>query len=321
MPTVALADFRTLPDAELVAAARSGETASFGALFERHRTRLYATALAMTGFHADAEDAVHETFLIALTRIGELKRPEAVAGWMRAILQNCCRGALRQHRRQATPAERDHCFETLADEDLVESRIEANDLRDWVWAALQHLSPPLRLTAMMRFFGSWQSYDDIADILGVPVGTVRSRLAEAKLRLSDQLIASAGLRPAAEDPDNSARLVEFDARLTEAHHGARDRFLAHFADDLVLSWTSGNFVTGRYHLANEIVSDVSAGVTLRANRMFTADRIAVVEARFINPPEDPWHCPPGLAIVLIGEPHRITHMRLHFSARPPRDPE
>lgn len=321
MPTIALSDFRTLDDAALVRAARAGETACLGALFERHRTRLLAMALAMTGYRADAEDAVHETFLIALTRIDDLKRPEAVAGWMRAILQNCCRTTLRRHRRLASPAERDRCFETLADEDLVESRIEASDLRDWVWAALQQLSPPLRLTAMLRYFGSWPSYDEIADTLGVPVGTVRSRLAEARLRLSDLLIASAGLRPIPEDPENTLRLAEFNSLLTEAHHGPRDRFLTDFADDLVLSWTSGNFVTGRYHLANEIISDIAAGVTLQANRMFTADRIAVVEARFINPPDDPWHCPPGVAMVLVGDRHRITHMRLHFSARPPRETE
>ncbi len=318
MPTVALSDFHALDDAALVRAARAGETACLGALFERHRTRLFATALAMTGYRADAEDAVHETFLIALTRIDDLKRPEAVVGWMRAILQNCCRTALRQNRRRATSTERDRCFETLADDDLVESRIEASDLRDWIWAALQQLSPPLRLTAMLRYFGSWPSYDDIAETLGVPVGTVRSRLAEARLRLSDLLIASAGLRPTPEDPENTLRLAEFNSLLTEAHHGPRDRFLTDFADDLVLSWTSGNFVTGRYHLANEIISDIAAGVTLRANRMFTADRIAVVEARFINPPEDPWHCPPGVAMVLVGDQHKITHMRLHFSARPPR---
>jgi len=66
-------------------------------------------------------------------------------------------------------------------------------LRDWIRGELDHLPQPLRVTVMLRYFGSYDSYDEVAAILGVPVGTVRSRLSEARARLADAMLASAGL--------------------------------------------------------------------------------------------------------------------------------
>ena len=74
-----------------------------------------------------------------------------------------------------------------------EDRIERLELRDWIWGALQRLPEPLRVSAMLRYFGSYDSYDEVATILGVPIGTVRSRLSEAKVKLADALLAGAGL--------------------------------------------------------------------------------------------------------------------------------
>ena len=61
-------------------------------------------------------------------------------------------------------------------ESSVEEAIERLALREWVWAALYELPEVLRVTAMLRYFGSYSSYEEISAILGVPVGTVKSRL-------------------------------------------------------------------------------------------------------------------------------------------------
>ena len=66
-------------------------------------------------------------------------------------------------------------------------------VRDPEWGALQRLPEPLRVSAMLRYFGSYDSYDEVATILGVPIGTVRSRLSEAKIKLAEALLASAAL--------------------------------------------------------------------------------------------------------------------------------
>ena len=77
-------------DAALARAAQAGEASGLGALFERHRARLYAIAVGMLGHGADAEDAVQDTIVIALRRIGELREPAAVGGWLTTIVVNTC---------------------------------------------------------------------------------------------------------------------------------------------------------------------------------------------------------------------------------------
>jgi DNA-directed RNA polymerase specialized sigma24 family protein len=86
----------TLTDAGLVRAAQAGDTAGLGALLERHRARLHAIAVGVVGHGPAAEDAVQETFLIALRRIGELRDPAAARAWLATILVNVCRAELRR---------------------------------------------------------------------------------------------------------------------------------------------------------------------------------------------------------------------------------
>src|SRR5215831_16025441 len=68
-------------------------------------------------------------------------------------------------------------------------------LRDWVWAALAEPPEPLRLVTLLRFFGGDHSYAEIAQLCGVPVGTVRSRLHQAKAELGARLLAESGTAP------------------------------------------------------------------------------------------------------------------------------
>ena len=198
-------------DADLVAAARQGETEALGSLFRRHRARLHAIALSLVGCSGDADDAVHDTFLTALTRLQELRDPAAVGGWLRTILRNRCLMKLRRRRPQAGPEETERVFRDMPDETRVESLIESRDLRDWVWAALTRLPEQHRATVMLRYFGGFRTYADIAAILGVPIGTVRSRLSDAKVRLSDLLLATAGLP----DRDHEKLVAERRARFAD----------------------------------------------------------------------------------------------------------
>jgi DNA-directed RNA polymerase specialized sigma24 family protein len=82
-------------DAELVEAARRGDAASLGLLLERYRAPLYGLSLRILGHGSEARDAVHDTFLIALRRIDELREPSAVGGWLHAVLRNARRMRLR----------------------------------------------------------------------------------------------------------------------------------------------------------------------------------------------------------------------------------
>ncbi len=303
-------------DAGLVIAAQAGDSGCLGLLLERHRARLYAAALRVLGHSPEAEDAVHDTFLIALRHIGDLKDSGAVVGWLHMVLHRCCLRQLRRRRGEVLVAE----VPDRPDEGAsVEERLEKAALREWIWDALRKLPEPLRVAAMLRYFGSYQSYEELAAILAVPIGTVRSRLSAAKRKLAEMLLETAGLI------DSDARLqshehqrfyFEIFDRLNR--HGERDRFLGHFAENLHLVRGGGMPTLGRSHPACEIDSDTEAGVRLEPRRVLSAGRITVIEGAFLNPPEDPFHCPPGVALVVFHQHGVAQHLHLHLSSRPPR---
>ncbi|HVJ54810.1 MAG TPA: RNA polymerase sigma factor [Aliidongia sp.] len=305
-------------DAELVAAACSGDLSSLGLLFERYRPRLYAAALAMFGYRPEAEDAVHDTFLTALTRLGDLRDRAAVGGWLHAILRNHCLMALRRRHRRAGPEETEICFRELKEEALVESRIESQELRNWIWTALQNLPEAQRATVMLRYFGSFNSYEDLAVIMGVPIGTVRSRLHDAKVKLADLLLESAGLA------DNDIERVTEERRAYYAEacrslpYGGRDAFIAHYATDVEILWRDGRQLRGRHHLEAEIDDDLSVGVGAELKRVLASGNLTIIEGIFHNPPDDPFHCPPGFVQVHFQKGGQVCRLHLHLTPRPPR---
>src|SRR5882724_1751856 len=158
-----------MQDADLVRSARAGDTASLGILFERYRPHLLALAMSILGYRADAEDAVHDTFLTALARLGELIDPGAVGGWLHTTLRNRCLMQRRAAGRRVHATNADALLEAIPDEARVEDRIESRQLREWVWNALGQLPETARAAMLLRYFGSFESYEDIAAILGVPV--------------------------------------------------------------------------------------------------------------------------------------------------------
>ena len=307
-------------DGELVRAAQGGDAAALGLLLERHRARLFATALRLLGYRPEAEDAVQETCLVAMRYIGSLRDPDAVGPWLHAVLRRECLQLERRRRRGEVLT--DSVPETIDGRPGPEERIEQLELRDWIWTALQRLPEPLRVSAILRYFGSYDSYDEVAAILGIPVGTVRSRLSEAKVKLADALLESAGLS----DDDTRVRSRERDRFWAAAfrdvfRRGESNGFVSHFAHDLLMGWSHGKLLHGREHLAAEIDGDLAVGVRLDVERVMSNRDISVIEGRFVNPPEAPDHCPPGIALVVFGKTERASAIRLHLAPRVPRADE
>jgi RNA polymerase sigma-70 factor (ECF subfamily) len=303
-------------DAELVLAAQGGHGPSLGLLLERHRPRLFATALRLLGYRPDAEDAVQETCLIAMRYIGSVRDPDSVGAWLHAVLRRSC---LLHRRRRRGEVLTDDVPEMTDESSSPEERIERLELREWIWGALQQLPETLRVTAMLRFFGSYDSYDEVAAILGIPIGTVRSRLSHAKVKLADALLASAGLM--ADDARTRAReRTQFwsEAVRDVFRRGDSGGFISHFDVDCLVGWSNGKEARGRVHLAAEINGDLEAGVRLEPERVLSGGGIEILEGRFVNPAENPDHCPPGVAVVLLGHDDRKSIARLHVAARLPR---
>ena len=304
-------------DAELLMAARKGDMTSLGTLFERYRPRLHATALGLLGYGPQAEDAVHETFLIALNKLHQLREPGAVGGWLHAILRNTCLMSLRSRREEIPIEELPPGVEPTADLSALEEKIDRMALRDWVWAAMSSLPETLRVTAMLRYFGSYPAYEEIAAILGIPVGTVRSRLSQAKLKLADALLQAAGLDHSRERAERKALIRYHRDVWNEFARRDRDAFLSHYADDLVVAYPDGETLKGRVHLDKEVDGDLEAGTGILVQRILPSRDLSILETAFLNPRDNPYRCPPGMTLVLShcgGQTHRI---KFYFAPRPP----
>ena len=137
---------------------------------------------------------------------------------------------------------------------------------DWVWSALETLSEPLQEVVLLRYFTSASSYHQVAAACDVPVGTVRSRLNQARTRLDQALRATvstvhtdidtrvARRREAAEALPSSAPLGQFRTALADAT-----------VPDLRLVGPQGQRSLGREALADMMDSDLRAGVRQRLN--------------------------------------------------------
>jgi proline iminopeptidase len=142
-------------------AAQRGDAASLGILLERHRASMYALALRILGRKPEAQDAVQDAFLVALSGIDRLRKPEAVGGWLHAILRNLCYTRLRKGGGEIPLDEPSTRAEVRSPEPTAEEIVDGLALHEWVWTALSELPEDLRVTTMLLYFGSYTSYREI----------------------------------------------------------------------------------------------------------------------------------------------------------------
>jgi RNA polymerase sigma factor (sigma-70 family) len=272
----------------LVHSALGGDVASFSVLLGWYRASLYARAPACLSRPEDAADAVQETFLLALTRLGQVRDPQAVGGWLHAVMRSVCARELRRPARRVIVAELD------GDVAAAQDAAEQLALRDWVWAALEDLPDPLRLAILLRFFGPGHSYAEIAQLCGVPPGTVRSRLHQAKAELGARLLAESGTTPRG-DAGWADRV-----RASYLSLAVRDpdSYVAMFAPDAGIA-ASGLVVQGRDQIRRLCEQDLHGGIGTRLADVVSSAAITVIESTFVNPPDDPRHCPPAVTQVFF----------------------
>jgi len=302
-----------LDDGALARAAQAGDVAGLGLLLERHRARLHAVAVAMLGHGSDAEDAVQDAFVIAVRRIGELREPAAAGGWLVAITVNVCRAQLRRPAHELPVGEP---VEPRGALDTVERSIERVALRDWLWTALERLPDSQRVAIMLRHFSSASSYETIAELCGVPVGTVRSRLSTARARLADELLATAA---GAHDDQSAAhqQALTTGAAMTAFQRSGDSRVLeSAFSEDVSFRMADKVQRRGRDLFATLLARDFADGVTASPKRVIPGERVTIVELLLDSPPEQPLHCPPAVTQLHFHDAARTHRLVSHYAPRP-----
>jgi RNA polymerase sigma factor (sigma-70 family) len=300
-------------DAVLARAAQAGDATSMGLLFERHRAHLHAVAVGMLGHGSDSEDCVQDTIVIAMRRIGELREPAAIGGWLVAIVVNVCRAQLRRSTRELPDADTAELRGAL---DSVEEAVDRGALRDWVWTALERLPEPQRVVVMLRHFSTASSYSAIAEICDVPVGTVRSRLNAARARLADELLRTATAAHADGNQVREWSLAAGVAMLAFQHSGDQRLLDSVFSPDVTFRMADRVERRGRGNLATGLARDFEDGVTARPLRVIPGERVAITELLLDNPPEQPLHCPPAVTQVHFHDAGHIHRLVSHYAQKP-----
>jgi RNA polymerase sigma-70 factor (ECF subfamily) len=300
---------RRADDASLARAAQSGDAMSLGVLVERHRARLHAVATGMLGHGADADDAVQDALVIAMRRIGDLREPAAAGGWLVAILVNVCRMQLRRPLRELGPP--------AAALDTVQETIERTALRDWIWTALERLPEHQRVAVVLRHFASRAtSYEAIAEICDVPVGTVRSRLNTARRRLAQELLDTADAAHADRATFAGWSLAAGSAMAAFQRSGDPRSIESVFSADVAFRMADRVERRGRARLAAGLARDFEDGVTARPLRVIPGEHVAITELLLESPPDQPLHCPPAVTQVHWHDAGRTHRLVSHYAPRP-----
>ena len=166
-------------DERLVGQALQGDRSSFEALVRRHMKSAYAVALAELGDGRDAEDAIQDSFILALERLEDCRDPAAFGPWLRQIVRNRARSLGRRERVRETES-LDGVRVPMTTDPARE--FERTQLKERLESALGSLTDVQRRVVLMHDLEGFK-HREIATELGVPEGTVRSHLFLARRAL------------------------------------------------------------------------------------------------------------------------------------------
>ncbi|MER5469215.1 sigma-70 family RNA polymerase sigma factor [Streptomyces sp. NPDC002685] len=295
-----------IEDAVLTRAAQAGEVAALGLLLERHRAGMRAVALSILGPGPDVDDVIQDAAVTALRRVGDVRDPAAVGAWLRMIVRNTSRSLLRG----SVPSLPIDDLRVPSTDAGPEGWLEHHTMRNWIWEALEELSPTLRLPLVLRHFSTGvTSYERIAGACGVPVGTVRSRLNQGRIKLAAALAATADAPHGDTARRTRASRVEARETLAAAESGGFEALLSERWSPGIALLRGNDPVGGRSVLVRGMDGDLEAGVRQRLAHAVAGRSLVLWEMDLLSPADDPDHCPPSVAWLMTlddtGRPHRL----------------
>ena len=166
---------------KLVREAQAGNGKAFATVYSFYATDLYKFALWYTGNSADAEDCVQEAVLLSFRNISKLQKPSAFKSWMFKILSNVCKSKLTNPADSVCTVAIHEIRETVADDTVIDAGLSAE-----VYDALSALEEDERQIVLLSVIGRYKS-GEIAEMLDMTSGTVRSKLSRSLKKLRDIL--------------------------------------------------------------------------------------------------------------------------------------
>ncbi len=153
-----------------------GDRAAFAELVERHQRRVFNIAYRMLGQREDAADAVQDVFLRCLRKLGAFRGQAAFTTWLHRVTVNVCYDRLRRRREHLS-------LDEHMPDSPVSDRTDEMDAAADVHRALQQVRQEFRIVVVLHDLQG-QPYEAIAEALGAPIGTVKSRLHRGRVALA-----------------------------------------------------------------------------------------------------------------------------------------
>jgi RNA polymerase sigma-70 factor, ECF subfamily len=175
-------------DAQLIDDTLAGNSSAFGRLVTRYQDRLYNTLVHVVGSTDEAYDVVQDAFVQAYLKLRSFKHNSAFYTWLYRIAFNLAISRRRRHK-PTTSIEQSRELtggEPISHDDAPADPLDREERVQQVRAALSNLSEEFRTVLVLREIDGC-CYETIAEVLELPVGTVRSRLHRARLELREQL--------------------------------------------------------------------------------------------------------------------------------------
>ncbi len=178
-------------DRRLIKESLNGRSAAFGVLVRRHQDRLYNTVFRLLGNAEDAQDVIQESFISAYQSLNSFKGDSLFFTWLYRIAMNAAI-SLKRKKKSAVSLDSGSKLDLVIDplDQSVDNQpgdaLQRQEDEARLQEALDRLSTEHRTVVVLKDIDDLK-YEEIAEILDVPVGTVRSRLHRARLELRDLL--------------------------------------------------------------------------------------------------------------------------------------
>ena len=184
----------------LVRRAINGDRAALDTLLREQYPRILTACRRLLGRHTDADDAAQNALISIPRNISSFDQRSSFSTWVWRIATNAALDEIRRRGRRDVPSSDRHDFTLGVDRpDTSPSSVSSLDDRQIVEAALLRLPLEFRTAVVLRDLADLD-YDEIADVLDIPIGTVRSRISRGRSQLADLLRESAPNQSGNQDP-------------------------------------------------------------------------------------------------------------------------
>jgi len=178
-------------DTQLVKASQQGDQDAFALLVQRHQRRVFNMSLHMLQDYEEASEITQEAFLAAWQGLPSFRGEACFATWLYRIAYNCSLRQLERCKRERAlqaAIQAEQILEEVNKEKQAEDILELRDLQTMVREQMEKLPAKYRIVLILRHLQE-RTYEEMADILTMPIGTIKTHLFRARNLLKERLLA------------------------------------------------------------------------------------------------------------------------------------